>query len=66
MTVTSNAITNNRTINVDSGKTITQPINTNGNISIKFLWRLDFKIKKIDTRFYLGPQIQLFKICRYY
>ncbi len=53
---TSNAITNNRIINVDSGKTITQPINTNGNLSINFYGGMGFKIKKIDTRIYLGPQ----------
>ena len=34
--VISNSITNSRTINIDSGKTITQPINTNGNISVNF------------------------------
>lgn len=55
--VTSNAITNNRTINVDSGKTITQPINTNGNLSLNFYGGMGFKIKKIDTRIYVGPQL---------
>jgi hypothetical protein len=54
--VTSNSITNNRIINVDSGKTITQPINTNGNISIEYYGGINFKLKKIDTRFYLGPR----------
>ena len=53
---TSDAIANNRIINVDSGKTITQPINTNGNLSINFYGGMGFKIKKIDTRIYLGPQ----------
>lgn len=55
--VTSNAITNNRIINVDSGKTTSQPINTNGNISIYFYSGVGFKIKKIDTRINFGPQI---------
>jgi len=55
--VTSNAITNNRIINVDSGKTTSQPINTNGNISINFYSGVGFKIKKIDTRINFSPQI---------
>jgi len=59
--VISNSITNNRTINVDSGKTITQPINTNGNLSINFYGGFGFKIKKIDTRIYFGPQFNYSK-----
>ena len=55
--VTDNSITNNRIINIDSGKTITQPINTNGNISINFWSGIGFKIKKIDTRFNIGPSL---------
>ena len=35
--VTGNSITNNRIINIDSGKTVSQPINTNGNISVEFV-----------------------------
>ncbi len=54
--VTSNSITNSRTINIDSGKTITQPINTNGNISVNFWGGVGFKLKKLDTRFNLNPQ----------
>ena len=53
----SNSITSNRIINVDSGKTTTQPINTNGNVAINFYGGFGFKIKKIDTRFNLSPQI---------
>ncbi len=53
--LTSNSITNNRIIDIDSGKTITQPINTNGNISIDFWSNFGFKIKKIDTRLSIGP-----------
>jgi hypothetical protein len=52
-----NSITNNRIINIDSGKTITQPINTNGNISVNFYSYFGFKFKKIDTRFNIGPSI---------
>ncbi|MEO8763250.1 MAG: outer membrane beta-barrel family protein [Ginsengibacter sp.] len=55
VSVTSNSITNNRIINVDSGKTITQPINTNGNISMNLGSGLGFKLKKIDARVNLGP-----------
>ncbi len=54
--VISNSITNSRTINIDSGKTITQPVNTNGNISINFWGGVGFKLKKLDTRFNLNPQ----------
>ncbi|MBP9097476.1 MAG: outer membrane beta-barrel protein [Ferruginibacter sp.] len=53
----SNAITNNRIINTDSAKTITQPINTNGNYSFNIWAGGGFKIKKIDTRFNLNPNI---------
>jgi len=53
--VTGNSITNNRIINVDSGKTITQPINTNGNISMNLWSGMGFKLKKIDTRVNVGP-----------
>jgi hypothetical protein len=54
---TSNAITNNRIINLDSGKTVTQPINTNGNISLNLYGGIGFKIKKLDLRFYTGPRL---------
>ncbi|MEO7121063.1 MAG: outer membrane beta-barrel protein, partial [Ginsengibacter sp.] len=53
----SNSISNNRVINVDSGKTVTQPVNTNGNISLNAYGGMGFKIKKIDTRFYFSPQL---------
>jgi hypothetical protein len=58
---TSNSITNNRIINVDSGKTVTQPINTNGNLSINFYGGFGFKIKKIDTRINFNPQFNYSK-----
>lgn len=53
--ITSNSITNNRIINVDSGKTVTQPINTNGNYTVSLYTGMGFKVKKIDTRFNIGP-----------
>ncbi|HNU89004.1 MAG TPA: outer membrane beta-barrel family protein [Ferruginibacter sp.] len=55
---TSNAITNNRIIDLDSGKTITKPINTNGNYSMNLWTGMGFKVKKINTRFNLGPNFR--------
>jgi Outer membrane protein beta-barrel family/Carboxypeptidase regulatory-like domain len=54
----SNSIANNRIVNLDSGKTVTQPINTNGNYSMSFWGGMGFKVKKIDTRFNLGPNLR--------
>ncbi len=54
--ITSNSITNSRTINIDSGKTITQPINMNGDISVNFWGGVGFKLKKADIRFNINPQ----------
>ncbi len=56
--VTSNSITNNRTIDLDSGKTVTKPINTDGNYSMGLWSGMGFKIKKIDTRINLGPNFR--------
>lgn len=53
---TSNSITNSRTINIDSGKTITQPINTNGNLNINFWGGIGFRLKKADLRLNFNPQ----------
>jgi hypothetical protein len=53
--MTHNSITTNRTINVDSGKTTSQPVNTNGNYSMGLYGGSGFKIKKIDTRVNMGP-----------
>lgn len=58
---TSNAITNNRIIDYDSAKTTTQPINTNGNLSIQLWAGVGFKIKKIDTRFNINPNLSYSK-----
>ena len=57
--VTQNAITTNSIINLDSGKTISQPINVNGNYSINFYGGFGFKAKKIDTRFNFSPEINI-------
>ena len=52
-----NSITNSRTINIDSGKTITQPINTNGNISMNLYGGFGVKLKKLDLRLNVGPSL---------
>ena len=52
---TSNAITNNRIIDLDSGKTTIQPINTNGNYNMNFYSGIGMKIKKLDIRIDAGP-----------
>ncbi len=57
--VTQNAITTNSIINLDSGKTISQPINVDGNYNFNFYGGLGFKVKKIDTRFDFSPRISL-------
>ncbi|MEP6616280.1 MAG: outer membrane beta-barrel protein [Ginsengibacter sp.] len=60
--IVSNSITNNRVINIDSGKTVTQPINTNGNYSINFWSGIGAKLKKIDTRINLNPEFRYNKV----
>ena len=55
MRATSNQITYNRIIYLDSGKTVSQPINTNGNLSMNFYGGSGFKIKKLDMRVNFGP-----------
>ena len=52
-----NSINNNRTIDKTNGKTTTQPINTNGDISFNYYGGGGLKIKKIDTRFNLNANI---------
>jgi hypothetical protein len=54
---TSNSITNNRTIDAGSGRTTSQPINTNGNISASFWSGMGFKWKKPDIRFNFNPNV---------
>ena len=60
--LTSNTIRNNRIINVDSGKTVTQPINTNGDVSLNFYGGTGMKIKKINTRIQIGPNFYYSKM----
>lgn len=52
-----NSITNSRTINIDSGKTVSQPINTNGNYFVNFWSGIGFKSKKLNTRFNINPNV---------
>ena len=54
-----NAITTNSVINLDSGKTVSQPINVNGNYYANFYGGFGFKIKKIDTRIQFSPNFSL-------
>ncbi|GGA68293.1 collagen-binding protein [Flavobacterium palustre] len=54
---TSNLITYNRDIDPESAKTISTPINTNGNFSGNFYFGYGFKIKKIDLRVNLNPSL---------
>ena len=54
---TSNAITNNVSFNPGSAQTTIQPINTNGNYSIQLWSGLGFKMKKLDTRFNINPNL---------
>ncbi|HXS57969.1 MAG TPA: outer membrane beta-barrel family protein [Hanamia sp.] len=50
-----NSITNSRIINIDSAKTITQPINTNGNLSMNLYSGFGAKLKKLDMRVGVNP-----------
>jgi hypothetical protein len=48
VTTQTNAITNSTTVFLDSSKTITKPINTNGNFNTSIYTSTWFQIKKID------------------
>ncbi len=56
-TQTSNAITNSRIINGATGKTISQPVNTDGNFNFNFYGGGGFKLKKLNIRVDLGPNV---------
>lgn len=55
--MTSNLISYNKDIDPESAKTITTPINTNGNFSGNFYFGYGFKIKKIDLYVNLNPSL---------
>lgn len=61
LTTTTNAITNSITVSLDSGKTITQPINTNGNISMNFWGGIGTKIKKLKMNVNISPNFNYSK-----
>jgi hypothetical protein len=61
VTLTSNSITNNRVIDPGTGKTITQPINTNGNWNINFWSGVGFKLKKSNIRLNVSPNVNYFR-----
>lgn len=54
---TSNSITYNKDIDINNAKTISKPINTNGNISGNFYMGYGFKIKKFDIDAGINPSV---------
>jgi len=52
---TQNSITNNRIIDPVTGATISQPINTDGNISVSFWSGIGFKLKKSEIEMEISP-----------
>ncbi len=54
---TTNLISYNKDIDPESAKTITKPINTNGNFSGNFYFGYGFKVKKIDLQVNLNPSV---------
>jgi hypothetical protein len=58
---TKNAISNSRITDLDSGKTITKPVNTNGNYSVSFYSNFWFKIKKLNMSVGFGPNVNFNK-----
>jgi hypothetical protein len=61
VTAIGNSITNSVIIDTSSGKTITKPFNTNGNIAVNIYTGGGFKIKKIDTRVNVSPSFSYYK-----
>lgn len=59
--MTSNLISYNKDIDPESAKTITTPINTNGNFSGNFYFGYGFKVKKIDLYINLNPSLNYSK-----
>ncbi len=57
LSVTDNSITDNRIIDKNTGAITTQPINTNGNVNLNFWGGTGFKVKKIDTRFFINANV---------
>ena len=59
---TSNAITNRRDINPASGYTVTQPINTNGNMNFGLWSQIGRKLKKANLNLNLNPSLNFNKV----
>jgi hypothetical protein len=55
--VSTNAITSNRFIDLSNGKTITTPVNTNGNMNLSLWSGMGSKFKKMDVRYSVGPTL---------
>lgn len=55
--VSTNAITNNRSIDLSNGKTITTPVNTNGNMNLNLWTGMGSKFKKMEVRYSIGPTL---------
>jgi hypothetical protein len=58
---TTNLISYNRDIDPETAKTISTPINTNGNLSANFYFGYGFKVKKIDLHVNLNPSVSYSK-----
>ena len=61
ISLTQNSITDSRTIDYNSGKTITKPVNTNGNLNLSFWGGGGFKLKKADIRLGVNPNVSYSK-----
>ncbi|HRO07072.1 MAG TPA: outer membrane beta-barrel family protein [Ferruginibacter sp.] len=55
LSVENNSITNSRTIDLDSGKTVIRPINTDGNINLNVWTGMGFKWKKPNININFQP-----------
>jgi len=58
---TANSIKNNYIINNATGKTIIQPINTNGDLSVNFWGGIGMKLKKLNMNINFGPNFNYSK-----
>ncbi|MEO8769003.1 MAG: outer membrane beta-barrel family protein [Ferruginibacter sp.] len=63
--LSSNAVTDNITINYATGEKVTKPINTNGNLSINVYAGAGGKIKKIGSRIWIGPNFNYSRFNNY-
>lgn len=57
LSTTQNNIADYKTIYTQSGKTITQPVNINGNRNVSLWTGFGSKIKKANVRYFVGPNI---------